>query len=326
MLLIIVMVPFNEDEKMRLGSYLFANYLFTATPTKEELKQVDIIIGNPTIQQLKQCENLKWVQLQSAGSHPYASNPFFKSVLLTNASGCYGISVMEHMVGSLLYLFRNFKQYQENQRKQQWEKQGNIRSIHGCNVLVVGLGDVGSTFAKTMYEMGAYTIGIRFHQVKRPYYIDEQYQMNALVDVLPRCDVVALCLPDCKDTNYLFNQEMLNQMKHNAIIISVGNGNVIDLDALATLIQEHQIGGACLDVFDEEPLPSNHPLWELDQVLITPHCAGIWDFKATRNQFLCLLKENLERFIQGKQLLNVMDPESGYRMYHEDCMFSIEKL
>lgn len=189
-------------------------------------------------------------------------------------------------------------------------------------MLILGLGDIGSSFAKRMHTMGAYTIGIRrHHQEKRPAYIEEQYGIEALADVLPRCDVVALCLPKHESTHHIINADMLERMKTDAVLINVGRGSAVDTEALIKALKQKTIGGACLDVFEQEPLPQTHPLWDLDNVFLTSHCAGIWNARATRNRFLCLVKENLERFMKGKPLLNMVDRQSGYRQFDEDLMF-----
>lgn len=322
MLRILVMVSLNEDEKMRLESYLFAHYMYAETSSKEQLVNADIIIGNPGKEQLKQCRRLKWVQLMSAGSDAYYDDPMFETVYLTNASGTYGLSVSEHMIGALLFQFRRFKSCQAHQQQRIWENSGEVRSIDGCNVLILGLGDIGSSFAKRMHTMGAYTIGIRrHHQEKRPAYIEEQYGIEALADVLPRCDVVALCLPKHESTHHIINADMLERMKTDAVLINVGRGSAVDTEALIKALKQKTIGGACLDVFEQEPLPQTHPLWDLDNVFLTSHCAGIWNARATRNRFLCLVKENLERFMKGKPLLNMVDRQSGYRQFDEDLMF-----
>lgn len=321
LLQILVMVSLNDDEKMRLESYLFAKYLFTQNPSKEQLEIADVIIGNPSKEQLRACRKLKWLQLMSAGSDEYAKDPMFQTVYLTNASGTYGISICEHLLGSLLFQFRQFQTIQAKQRQHEWAKVDEIRSISGCNILIVGLGDIGSTFAKVVYDMGAYTIGIRKHTSKRLPFIDEQYTLDAIDDLLPRCDVVVLCLPHGEETTHILNRERFQKMKPNAIVMNVGRGSAIDSDALVEALQEKRIGGACLDVFEVEPLPSNHLLWDMENVFISSHLAGVWNCKATRNRFLCLVKENLERFSIGKGLLNMVDLQSGYREYIEDYMF-----
>lgn len=275
---------------------------------------MDIIIGNLPKEKLNIAKNLKWLQLNSAGADVYVKEGVLpEGVILTNATGAYGLAISEHMLGVLLELLKKLNLYRDNQRENIWKDEGEVRSIYGSTVLVVGLGDIGSEFAKRIKALGGYTIGIRRSDTRKPEFIDELYLMDKLDEVLGRADVVALTLPQTKDTYKLFNKDRLLKMKKGAVLLNVGRGTVIDTDALYEVLQEDYLFGAAIDVTDPEPLPSAHNLWDLKNVIITPHISGDYHLRETHNRIVNIAAENLKAYLKGEELKNIVDLSTGYR-------------
>lgn len=314
---VLVVLPMNESEKDLLKSKMpEASFLFCKPTevTEELVKEANIIIGNVSPTMIKGTNKLEWIQLNSAGTDGYCEEGVLpKNALLTNATGAYGLALSEHMLGMVFEIKKKLNLYYINQLNREWKDEGKVTAIEGSTTLVVGLGDIGGSFAKKMKALGSYTIGIRRTSGLKPEYLDELCTMDELESLLSRADIVALSLPNTKETYHLFNKEMFMHMKKNAIIINVGRGNAICTDDLCEALEEGVIAGAGLDVTDPEPLPSDHKLWNTRGVVITPHVSGAYHLEETRERIVKISIENLERFLKGDDLQNIVDFKTGYR-------------
>jgi phosphoglycerate dehydrogenase-like enzyme len=184
--------------------------------------------------------------------------------------------------------------------------------MDGSIVLVIGLGDIGGSFAKRVKTLGAYTIGIRRSDFNKPEYLDELWGMDALRDLLPRADIAALSLPETPLTKKVLNRDTLSRMKQNSVIVNVGRGSAIDTEALCDALEKRQIHGAALDVTDPEPLPPDHRLWKLENAVITPHVSGGYSLKQTQEAVVRISGENIKAYLAGQPLSNVVDFAAGY--------------
>lgn len=314
---VLVVLPMNESEKDLLKSKMpEASFLFCKPTevTEELVKEANIIIGNVSPTMIKGTNKLEWIQLNSAGTDGYCEEGVLpKNALLTNATGAYGLALSEHMLGMVFEIKKKLNLYYINQLNREWKDEGKVTAIEGSTTLVVGLGDIGGSFAKKMKALGSYTIGIRRTSGLKPEYLDELCTMDELEALLSRADIVALSLPNTKETYHLFNKEMFMHMKMNAIIINVGRGNAICTDDLCEALEEGVFAGAGLDVTDPEPLPSDHKLWNTRGVVITPHVSGAYHLEETRERIVKISIENLERFLKGDDLQNIVDFKTGYR-------------
>lgn len=281
--------------------------------TKDMAASADVILGNVPVKLLKGCSHLKWIQLNNAGTEGFCEpGALPEKTILTNATGAYGTAISEHMIGMVFMLHKHLHEYYLQQQSCVWEKLGPMTVVDGSTTLVLGLGDIGTEFARRIHAMGSLVIGIRKSHQPKPDFVDEQYTMDALNDVLPRVDIVAMSLPGYSQTRHIINKETLALMKPTAVLINVGRGISVDTDALCQALNEGRLGGACLDVTDPEPLPADHPLWKAKNALITPHASGGYALDFTLEKILKLCGENLERFIKGEPLLNQVDMETGY--------------
>jgi phosphoglycerate dehydrogenase-like enzyme len=316
-----VLVLINlEDEHKKLFESAAPSAVFTycshddATP--EMFQEAEVIIGNPPVELIKGSKKLKWVQLQSAGADQYVNaGGLPEGTVLTNATGAYGLAISEYMLGVLLELIKKLHLYRDNQRQNHWKDEGEIRSVYNSTILIVGLGDIGSEFAKRTKALGAYTIGVRRADTSKPDYIDELSLMDKLDTLLPRADVVALSLPNTSETRHLFTADRIAKIKKGAILINVGRGSAIDTDALCDALQSGHLSGAALDVTDPEPLPADHILWSIESAVITPHVSGGYHLKETFERIVRISAENLRRYSSGERLKNVVDFSTGYRAH-----------
>lgn len=278
------------------------------------LKKANIVLGNPPVDMLEQMPDLEWIQLSMAGTEPYSRTGVLRDgIILTNATGAFGLAISEHMVAAVTMLYKKLHLYRDNQLQSKWLDRGSVKQIEGSTVLVVGLGDIGSNFAKRMKALGCNIIGIRRTGTDKPEYVDELYLFDKLDDVLPRADVVALSLPNTPQTAGLFSRERIGNMKDDSLIINVGRGNAIDTEALCDMLENGKLYGAALDVTDPEPLPENHRLWKLENVLITPHISGYYHLRKTYTNIIDICIKNTHRYLNGEKLINIVDFQTGYR-------------
>lgn len=316
---ILVVIPVEDRHKRYLegiGQSCQFEYVSPGSVTEEQVRAADIIIGNVSPAMLKEAENLKWIQLNSAGSDNYCKPGILKpGALLTNATGAYGLAISEYMVGMSFMLQNKLYQYYQNQMGHQWKDMGKVTSVYGSTTLVVGLGDIGGEYAARMKALGSYTIGVKRTPGKKPEYLDELYTTEQLDELLPRADFVSLSLPNTPNTCHIMDERRLRLMKPGAYLLNVGRGNAIDGDALCKVLHEGHLGGCGVDVTDPEPLPADHPLWNAPRMVITPHISGQYHLQETFERIVKIAGRNLERFLSGQeeQMENLVDFETGYR-------------
>ncbi|MFI3325320.1 MAG: D-2-hydroxyacid dehydrogenase [Clostridia bacterium] len=280
---------------------------------EENIENADVIYGNPSLEQIYTCKNLKWIQTVSAGVDAYIKGGFPENISLTNATGAYGLAISEHLLAMHLSLIKKFNHYFSSQQKNEWINHGMVKAVDGSTVLILGLGDIGGKYAKIVKAMGAYVIGLRRSDSQKPDYVDEIHLSEKLDELLPRADVVAIALPGTAQTKHLINKHTLSLMKKDAIILNVGRGSIIDSSALCEALNSGNLAGAGLDVTEIEPLPSGDPLWSAKNLVLTPHISGGFGLEQTISTNVSLFADNLERFIKGQPLKNTIDFEQGYR-------------
>lgn len=253
---------------------------------------------------------VRWVQLTYAGIEP-----FFRTGLIddrrvwTNASGVYADNVAEYAVGALLV---GLRQFHTSLAAERWSKDSidpRVRTLHGSTVAIVGCGGIGRAMIPRLHALGVDVVAV--NRSGRP--VDgatATLPASRTPEVWAMADHFVIAAPATADTDRLVDAEVLAVMPDTAWLVNVARGNLIDTDALVTALRAGQIAGAVLDVTDPEPLPDGHPLWELGNVVITPHIAN------TRTRltatFAPTLRENVRRFEAGEDLLATVDPSAGY--------------
>ena len=298
----------------RGGALPFEDLLPAGPVTHGDIAWAHAILGNVQPELLRGAVNLQWMQTSSAGVEPYTRPGVLEpGIALTNATGAYGLAISEHMLGMLLMVLKKLELYRDAQREERWAGQGNVRSVYGATVLVLGMGDIGGDFARLCKAMGAYVIGVRRANRAKPDYADEVRLIGDLDGLLPRADVVAVTLPGTPATRGLLDRETIGKMKPGAVVLNVGRGYVIDTEALCDALESGHLGGAGLDVTDPEPLPPGHRLWKLPTAVVTPHVSGGYHLQETHNRIVGIFVENLRHFVKGEPLRNQVDFATGYR-------------
>lgn len=298
-----------EDELKTLGEYVNLEGLSYEI---KDICEATIIIGNLPPHLLKHCKKLKFLQLIFAGSDGY-KDYVCDDYEICNASGTFGASIAEHLIMYTLMLFRSIPNYMDQQKQHLYHRIDNNKMIYGSTFMICGCGDIGTQFAKRIKALGGYTIGIKRRKCVSLPYFDEIYTEDRIEEHLHRADVIALCLPKNDTTDHFLSDKRMQLMKKDAILLNVGRGNAVDTQALITFLKNKEIGGAALDVFEEEPLPISSELWDIDNLIITPHVSGTFANPYTFELFYEILKDNINRFKNNKPLKNVIDKESGYR-------------
>lgn len=314
---VLVTVPFPEEMKPQLEQQLpdaRFTYCRAADVTDEMLAETNILLGNVPPTRVPLASKLEWMQLNSSGSDAYVKPGVLPAgAKLTNSTGAYGLAISEHLLAATLFLKKKLGLYHRNQQRCLWQDEGRVTAIQGSTTLVVGLGSIGGDYAKKMAALGSKVYGIRRNRTACPDYLEAVGTFEELDAWLPKADIVALALPNSPQTYRLFDAARMAKMKPGSILLNVGRGTCIDSDALLDALQKGPLMGASIDVTDPEPLPADSPLWQCENLLITPHISGDYHLQETLDYILGLFVENLGRFARGEELLNPVDFETGYR-------------
>jgi phosphoglycerate dehydrogenase-like enzyme len=256
---------------------------------------------------------LRWVQLPTMGYDPVELYGIPPGVTVTSAGDAYAPTVSEHAVAMLLALVRRIPEAVRNSATGTWDQSNAIRiaTLNGATVAVIGFGNIGKAVAERLRGFGARIVAVTQSGRADPL-ADETARPDAMHEVLARSDAVVLAVPLNGRTRHLLDARALAAMRPHAVVINIARGGVIDHDALREALTAGRIGGAGLDVTDPEPLPAGDPLWQMPNVLITPHVAGYGGDVAPR-RILALVERNLEHFLAGEPLESVVpvQPRTG---------------
>lgn len=250
---------------------------------------------------------LRWIQATSSGIGPFVRNAGLDAtdILITNAAGIHAVPLAEHTLLSLLYFVKELPLRLRDQRERVWERYSG-REMRGMTVAVIGLGAVGQEIARLCRAVGLRVIGVRRRPVDDPaaLHVDEAATPDRLHQVLPRADAVVLICPHTPETEGMIGASELAAMRPGTVLINIGRGALVQEPALVEALRSGHLGGAALDVAAQEPLPADHPLWGLPNVLITAHSASTVDKENER--LTDLFCENLRRYLAGAPLINLL--------------------
>jgi phosphoglycerate dehydrogenase-like enzyme len=255
---------------------------------------------------------LKWFQTMSAGVDRFLDDEFNRSpVVMTSVSGIHATPIGEFVLG-LMLMFAKQAPLAFQQKQQKLWKSFLAAPLRGQTVGIVGLGNIGREVARLANAFGMRVVATRRSAGKslRARYVDRLYPREQLRQLLAESDFAVLTLPLTKETHKIIGEAELRSMKPTAYLINIARGNLIDETALVRALQEYRIAGAGLDVFSAEPLPTDSPLWEFTNVIISPHIAGgMEDYVERATE---VFTENLKRYLGGRKLVNVVDKKRGY--------------
>ncbi|MEI8131263.1 MAG: D-2-hydroxyacid dehydrogenase [Leptolinea sp.] len=292
---------------------------------KTDILYTDTVLPDPSI-----APNLKWIQFHYTGIDYALNNSLLKKpdLMITNMSGANAPQVAEYALTLMLALSTNLKAMVENQLKSAWpaKRWENFRQheLRGSTVGLVGYGSIAREIARLLVPFGAIILAAKrdLRQLKDEGYFPaglgdpdgdlftRLYPIEALKSMLKECDYVVLALPYTPTTRNLFSTEEFGSMKPSALFIDLSRGGIVDLTAMKEALEKKVIAGAAIDVFPEEPLPANSPLWKLPNTIISPHVGGV--STQYNNRAAELFCANIRRYLQKAALLNRFDPEKGY--------------
>ena len=281
------------------------------------LDGVEIVLGEVAPDRLAEAPELRWIQSWSAGvdwlledGRP-AELP--TGLQVTSASGVHAVPIAEHVFAVLLALGRGLPQALAAQDEARWARDDEVArfELEGRRMVLLGLGEIGARVAQVAGAFGMLVTAVRHHPDEggAPG-VARVVGTDALLDVLPAADVLVVTVPLTDATRGLVGAGAIAALPRHAIVVNVGRGGVVDQDALAAAVAGGRLGGAGLDVFWEEPLPADSPLWGLDGVIVTPHTAGHTPHYADRA--LAIFLDNLARYRRGEPLRHAVDLGAGY--------------
>jgi len=284
----------------------------------QEIKDAEIAITwSVRPAQIAAAKQLRWIHSPAAAVHQLIFPELVNSdIVLTNAREVHGPVVAEHVIALIFALAKKIPDAVRLQEKREWGQQimwdelPRVREVAGATVGLVGLGSIGRAVAKSAKALGMRVVAVREHLEKGSEGADAVFGPAQMNEVFRQADYIVLAAPVTASTKAIASAERLALMKLDACLINVGRGPLVDEAALAAALREKKIGGAALDVFPKEPLAADSPLWDVPNLLITPHTAALTDKLWERHY--ALFSENLRRYLSGQALLAVVDKRKGY--------------
>lgn len=296
-----------------------------------EIADADAFFGKLTPAMLKAANKLRWVQSPTASLEHYIFPELVEHpCVLTNMRGLYYDIIASHVFGYILTFARNLHLYLRQQIQRKWEPVGGEKGkgtfatgvanvaamdkshmhVRDCTLGVIGLGSIGAEIARVGVAFGMRVLAVDPVQSEAPDGVASLWRLDRLDALLAGSDFVVIAAPHTPDTEGMFRRAQLQKMKPTAYLINIGRGAIVSLDDLVGALQAREIAGAALDVFEIEPLPSEHPLWGMENVIITPHVAACSVRLAERH--LEVLLDNVARFVRGEPLRNVVNKEKWF--------------
>jgi phosphoglycerate dehydrogenase-like enzyme len=291
---------------------------FAVAKTPEELARetadAEAIFGWPHAEAIQAAKRLRWVQAHSAGMDWMAGNaPLIESdVVVTSMGAAFAPTMVEHVFALLLFLTRGVRYFDAEQRRRAWTRPigTELVGLSGRTLGVLGFGNIGRGVAGVGHALGMRVIAVDANDVPRPGYLAQFWRLEGLPALLHQSDVLVVTVPLTPATRGMLAVEQLRLLKPSAYVIGISRGEIIDEQAVGTMLREGRLAGAALDSFAVEPLPQESPLWDAPNLVLTPHCSGV--SQQTTDGCWQVLRENLGRYLDGRPLLNVFDKRRGY--------------
>lgn len=328
-----IAIDFSDEilaDLREVSSRLHIERHFPEVP-EEVITNTEILLTGRYFPEPQQATKLRWIQMMSAGmNHAFKHRVVqAEDIIVTSASGIHATNMAHYTIMMMLMFNYRMKDALALQAKAVWKRHDENFflpvDMHKKTVGIVGYGAIGRELARLCAEMGMTVLASK-NNVKNiaqhgtyqeegtgdpegdiP---DRIYPSEALQSMAKECDYLVVIVPLTDDTRHMINDDVFEAMKDDAILINIARGAVVDEQALITAVSSGKIGGAGLDVFEEEPLPSTSPLWHLDNVIITPHISG---FTANYHEKVArVFKTNLKRYLDNRPLLNQLDRSKGY--------------
>jgi phosphoglycerate dehydrogenase-like enzyme len=284
-----------------------------AATAQAHIAEVEAMYGRLTPELFANAAKLRWVQTSGAGLEGYIFPALANSTItLTNMAGIYGDQIADHIMAFVLMFARGMHIYVRHQLAHDWLHDLPFLHMADQTLGIVGFGGIGREVARRAHAFGMRVIAVDAKSQPKPDYVAELWGSERLDDLLAEADFVILCVPHTPETAKLITLARLQQMKATAYLINISRGIVVDLADLTMALQTGMIAGAGLDVFEVEPLPPDHVLWEMENVIITPHMASGVGSPHIATRRIDLLCDNLRRYRAGELLRNVVDKQRWF--------------
>jgi phosphoglycerate dehydrogenase-like enzyme len=331
----LLIYPAIEDARLvQISATVPDSTIVNAVDESQALSAIgdaDAFFGKITPSLLAQARQLRWIQAPTASLEHYVFPELIAHpCVLTNMRGLFSDVIAEQVFGYLICFARNLPRYIRNQTQAHWEPVGGDaarvsfttgpgvvnaidrahRPLAEATLGIVGLGSIGAEIARIGSAFRMKTLAVDPLRTQPSEGVAELWPVERLPDLLTASDYVVIAAPHTPDTAKMFRRPQFQQMKRSAYLINIGRGAIVDLTDLTASLQAGEIAGAALDVFETEPLPSDHPLWRFENVIITPHVAGYSPRIAERH--LQVLLDNLQRFTRGEALQNLVDKKQWF--------------
>lgn len=279
---------------------------------KDYMKEIDVLVTFKVLDKVNidKFPNLKWIQLTSMGFEQLPKEEILeRDITVTNNKNGFSIPMGEWVVLSILDLVKNRKQAHENQAKKNWHVDMSIGEIYEKTISFIGTGDISHESVKRLQGFGVTILGVNTNGRAIDGF-DECFPIDELDSVLSKSDIVVITLPNTDKTYHLFDKSKLEKMKKDSYLLNMSRGAVIKEEDLVKHLEEGNLSGVALDVFEEEPLPKTSKLWEIERVVITSHNSWISDKIGPRRWEM--FYENFKKFMNDEELLNVVKIKRGY--------------
>ncbi|ACA53728.1 dihydrofolate reductase [Clostridium botulinum] len=279
---------------------------------KNNLKDTEVLVCyNPfNTLDISLMENLKWIQLSSTGVDQVPKDIVLKNnIIVTNNSGGYSIPIAEWIVLKTLELLKNSKEFYRKQENKIWKLDTSLLELCGKTIGFIGTGSIAKETAKRFSGFNVNILGVNT-KGRDVEYFNKCYSKENIKEMVSKSDIVILSIPYTKETENLVDENILNSMKDGALFINISRGSIVDERKLIENLKLGKIKGAALDVFEEEPLFKDNPIWELDNAIITPHNSWISEKRNIRR--FDIIYENLKNYKEGTKLKSVVNMNKGY--------------
>ncbi len=288
------------------------HYCETIERAKEVIGDADAAYGDIVPELLDRADKLRWIQSPQAGPRAgyYHIGLIQSNVVVTNMRGIFNDHISAHIMSYVLTFARGLHVYRDRQRDRKWQTGYDTVYLPEATAVIVGVGGIGGETARLCAEFGMTVIGVDARLTEPPPGVAELHKPDDLDKVIPQADFLIVTVPETPETQGLFNRAKFRIMKPTAFFINIGRGATTDLSDLADVLKRGDIGGAALDVYQVEPLPPVHPLWDLSNVIMTPHVAADGPYIDDRRTEVFL--DNCMRFNEGRPLRNVVDKEKWF--------------
>jgi len=311
---ILSQVDLSNEEVQRLKSVVSDLDVVVAPGEEQEIKEVvdaDIFFGRIPRSVFIAGKKLKWVQVFGAGVETQFFSEMTQSdVILCNTSGAYNQTMADQAFALILGISRGVAMFERNRPKKIWGRTGMLRQLGGQTLGIIGLGNIGSEIARRGKAFGMKVIAADVRDMACPDFVDQLCNLNNLDDVLKNADYMVLIVPLTDKTKGMIGAKEFSKMKPTAYFINVARGPLVDESALINALKTGVIAGAGLDVFAVEPLPQDSELWDMENVVMTPHIGGL--SPETRSVSFEIFFDNFKKFVKGEPLSCVVDKQRQF--------------